>query len=474
VAASCTTTTRQPWRLPPLGPWRAVSSTRWRTSSGTGSGRNARTAPVDAEGADEVHHGTLRLLGRGGHETPHPRPSSSQEAPAGRLGLLTEHRPSRPCPSAGRTAWSTWRCRAAATQGSPTCGCSEQHNPASLSDHLANGRPWDLDRTSGGLLVVHPAKGTEREGWHRGRPTASGAWPPLIRELAPDVLLLASADAIYRMDYDLLWGRTSTGAPPHVRDRRGAGGGRTRPASASCRRPVAGSRATPTSPTSPTATSSPPRCSRSRPSRSSTALEELRRPPVTRASRTSASRAAGVRRRGGGSRAPPRRLLARRRHDPVVLRGHQSCTVTTPAFRLDDEVLPLLTRRSAATPPGSVAPARWTTASSPPAATWRGPWSARCSPPAWSWRRARWCGRACSCPAWWSGGGPWSSGPSSTTAVVAQGCTWAGPARRSPSSAGEEVTADLPAGARLPVRRLRPAPGSGEPPPGVSHWFERR
>jgi len=42
--ASLTTTTRQAWRLPPVGAQVAASRTRRSTSSGIGSGRNRRTA----------------------------------------------------------------------------------------------------------------------------------------------------------------------------------------------------------------------------------------------------------------------------------------------------------------------------------------------------------------------------------------------------------------------------------------------
>ncbi|CAA9217666.1 MAG: Glucose-1-phosphate adenylyltransferase [uncultured Acidimicrobiales bacterium] len=124
----------------------------------------------------------------------------------GRLDLLTEHRAKPAVPFGGTHRLVDVALSCCSHAGISDVWLSEQHNPASLSDHLANGRPWDLDRTSGGLLVVHPAKGTEREGWHQG--TADGLWrlAPLIRELAPDVLLLASADAIYRMDYDGLVG----------------------------------------------------------------------------------------------------------------------------------------------------------------------------------------------------------------------------------------------------------------------------
>ena len=122
----------------------------------------------------------------------------------GRLDLLTEQRAKPAVPFGGTHRLVDVALSCCSHAGIPDVWVSEQHNPASLADHLANGRPWDLDRTNGGLLVLHPAKGTEREGWHQG--TADGLWrlAPLIRQLDPDVLLLASADAIYRMDYDEL------------------------------------------------------------------------------------------------------------------------------------------------------------------------------------------------------------------------------------------------------------------------------
>jgi len=77
----------------------------------------------------------------------------------------------------------------------------QQYKPGALSDHLANGRPWDLDRTTGGLLILHPHQGDERGGWHQG--TADGLWrsAPMIREFGPEALVVVSADAVYKLDY---------------------------------------------------------------------------------------------------------------------------------------------------------------------------------------------------------------------------------------------------------------------------------
>jgi glucose-1-phosphate adenylyltransferase len=76
-----------------------------------------------------------------------------------------------------------------------------QFHPTSIADHLANGRPWDLDRTFGGLMTLPPFQGTDRGGWNTG--TADLLWrqADLVREFAPDALVVVSSDAIYKLDY---------------------------------------------------------------------------------------------------------------------------------------------------------------------------------------------------------------------------------------------------------------------------------
>jgi glucose-1-phosphate adenylyltransferase len=78
---------------------------------------------------------------------------------------------------------------------------SVQYHPTSLSDHLANGRPWDLDRTVGGLMMLPPFQGTDRGGWVSG--TANLLWrqADLIREYDADALVVVSSDAVYKLDY---------------------------------------------------------------------------------------------------------------------------------------------------------------------------------------------------------------------------------------------------------------------------------
>ncbi|GAA1631629.1 glucose-1-phosphate adenylyltransferase family protein [Georgenia ruanii] len=73
----------------------------------------------------------------------------------------------------------------------------EQHHPGSLAEHLGGGRPWDLDRTRGGLRVRAPQPGGRRTG------SADALWrvADAIEAALPEVVLVAAADAVYRMDY---------------------------------------------------------------------------------------------------------------------------------------------------------------------------------------------------------------------------------------------------------------------------------
>jgi glucose-1-phosphate adenylyltransferase len=123
----------------------------------------------------------------------------------GRLELLTRDRAKPAVAFAGTHRLIDFPLSNCHNSGLQDVWISQQFNPISLSDHLANGRPWDLDRTDGGLLTLHPRQGhDDRTGFQQG--TADGLWrfAPLIREFAPDALLVLSADAVYRLDFDAL------------------------------------------------------------------------------------------------------------------------------------------------------------------------------------------------------------------------------------------------------------------------------
>lgn len=77
----------------------------------------------------------------------------------------------------------------------------QQYEPHSLTEHLANGRPWDLDRTRGGLRVVHPYLGDAESGWYEGNADAIHSHRSEIEAFDPELLLVLSADHVYTLDY---------------------------------------------------------------------------------------------------------------------------------------------------------------------------------------------------------------------------------------------------------------------------------
>jgi glucose-1-phosphate adenylyltransferase len=122
----------------------------------------------------------------------------------GRLELLTHSRAKPAVPFAGTHRLIDFPLSNCLHAGIEDVWVSQQFQPVSLSDHLANGRPWDLDHTTGGLLVLQPREGDERSGFQSG--TAQALWSNagLIREFDPDALVVVSADAVYKLDYGAL------------------------------------------------------------------------------------------------------------------------------------------------------------------------------------------------------------------------------------------------------------------------------
>ena len=77
-----------------------------------------------------------------------------------------------------------------------------QYNPRSLNDHIGLGRPWDLDRTRGGVKLLQPyiARGRVAE-WYRGTADAVLRNMNVIEHDPSDTIVLLAGDHIYKMDY---------------------------------------------------------------------------------------------------------------------------------------------------------------------------------------------------------------------------------------------------------------------------------
>jgi glucose-1-phosphate adenylyltransferase len=124
----------------------------------------------------------------------------------GRLGLLTEKRAKPVMPFAGFYRLIDFALSNCRHSGINDVWVVEQYELNSLNEHLSNGRPWDLDRTYGGLQVLPPSERSEKKrdekgGFAEGNADAIFRQLDLIREFAPDIVVVLSADHVYKMDF---------------------------------------------------------------------------------------------------------------------------------------------------------------------------------------------------------------------------------------------------------------------------------
>jgi glucose-1-phosphate adenylyltransferase len=118
-----------------------------------------------------------------------------------RLELLTKRRAKPALPYAGVYRLLDFPLSNCVHSGIEDVWVLQQYRVQSLNDQLANGRPWDLDRTYGGLRLLPPQLGTGEDGFHEGNADAIWRNRTLIAEHDPEVVLVMSADHVYRLDY---------------------------------------------------------------------------------------------------------------------------------------------------------------------------------------------------------------------------------------------------------------------------------
>jgi glucose-1-phosphate adenylyltransferase len=118
-----------------------------------------------------------------------------------RMAPLTDHRAKPALPYAGVYRLIDFPLTNCAHSGISDVWVPQQFQPHALGEHLAGGRPWDLDRTRGGLQVLFPHQGDDESGWHQGNADAIYRNRSVIRELDPDVVVVLSADHVYQLDY---------------------------------------------------------------------------------------------------------------------------------------------------------------------------------------------------------------------------------------------------------------------------------
>jgi glucose-1-phosphate adenylyltransferase len=118
-----------------------------------------------------------------------------------RMGVLTEARAKPALPFAGAYRLIDFPLSNCVHSRIRDVWVIEQFEPHLLNDHLVNGRPWDLDRTYGGLRIMPPYSATGGTRISKGNADAIYQNREAIRRFAPDLILVLSADHVYRLDY---------------------------------------------------------------------------------------------------------------------------------------------------------------------------------------------------------------------------------------------------------------------------------
>lgn len=118
-----------------------------------------------------------------------------------RLSVLSEERSKPAVPFAARYRIIDFTLSNCVNSGIYNISVLTQYRPRSLNDHIGVGKPWDLDRSRGGLRLLQPYQARGREQWYGG--TADAVYQNLddIRDQRADQVLILSGDHIYKMDY---------------------------------------------------------------------------------------------------------------------------------------------------------------------------------------------------------------------------------------------------------------------------------
>lgn len=117
-----------------------------------------------------------------------------------RLAPLTDARSKPAIPVAGQFRLIDVVLSNLANSGLRDVWIVEQYRPFTLNQHLAGGRPWDLDGTRHGLRLLPPAEGRTEEGFAAGNGHALLQQIPLLEGFGAEAVVVLSADHLYQFD----------------------------------------------------------------------------------------------------------------------------------------------------------------------------------------------------------------------------------------------------------------------------------
>jgi glucose-1-phosphate adenylyltransferase len=118
-----------------------------------------------------------------------------------RLGVLTQNLAKPAVLFGGKYRIIDFTLSNCINSGIDTVGVLTQYQPLKLNSHIGIGKPWDLDRISGGVTILAPYMKTEKGEWYSG--TADAVYQNIhyVDEMSAKFVIILSGDHIYKMDY---------------------------------------------------------------------------------------------------------------------------------------------------------------------------------------------------------------------------------------------------------------------------------
>lgn len=118
-----------------------------------------------------------------------------------RLGVLTQNIAKPAVPYGGKYRIIDFPLSNCTNSGIDTVGVLTQYQPLELNDYIGSGKPWDLDRSNGGVHILPPYQNNKGGDWYKGTANAIYQNIPFIKRYDPEYVLILSGDHIYKMDY---------------------------------------------------------------------------------------------------------------------------------------------------------------------------------------------------------------------------------------------------------------------------------
>ncbi len=137
------------------------------------------------------------------------------------LSVLTETRAEAAVPFGGKFRLIDFPLSNCVNSGIYNIAVLTQYKPRSLNDHIGIGKPWDLDRASGGVRLLQPYRGGPYGDWQLGTADAVRRNLDFVLQQDEEHVLILAGDHIYLMDYQpMLQAHEQSGADLTVAVRR--------------------------------------------------------------------------------------------------------------------------------------------------------------------------------------------------------------------------------------------------------------